>query len=75
MFFSRFGRYEWFSGCSSCCAIRSTMFEPDRPMITSKPTAPAASLAIASSAELYVAICDLAVEYCFSKRLTSAGSM
>ena len=32
------------------------MFEPVRPMITSKATAPDASFAIASSEELYVAI-------------------
>ena len=35
------------------------MFEPERPTMMSKLTAPAASFAIASSAELYVAIFDL----------------
>ena len=42
-------------------------------MITSKATAPAASFAIASSAELYVAICTLR-PVSFSNFLISAGS-
>ena len=50
------------------------MFEPDRPITTSKLTAPEASFAIASSDELYVAIWTLP-SYCFSKRLTRPGQM
>lgn len=50
------------------------MLEPDSPITTSKPTAPEASLAIASSEELYVAIWTF-VLYFFSKRLTRPGQM
>ena len=50
------------------------MFEPVRPMITSNATAPEASLAIASSDELYVAIWTEAPN-CFWNFLISAGSM
>ena len=49
------------------------MFEPERPMITSKATAPEASFAIASSAELYVAICTLRAVLLL-ELLDSAGS-
>ena len=49
------------------------MFAPVRPMIRSKSTAPEDSFAIASSAELYVAVSTL-VENSFWKRLTVAGS-
>ena len=48
------------------------MFDPESPMTTSKFTAPDASFAIASSDELYVAICTF-VPYFFSKRLTRPG--
>ena len=49
------------------------MFEPERPTMMSKLTAPAASFAIASSAELYVAISTL-TPYRFWKRLSTTGS-
>ena len=50
------------------------MFEPLRPMIRSNSTAPDASFATASSAELYVAIWTLVLNCCWNF-LTVAGSM
>ena len=49
------------------------MLEPDSPMITSNATAPAASFAIASSAELYDAIWTDVWNF-FSNRFTTIGS-
>ena len=53
--------------------MRLTMFDPDRPMITSNPTAPDASFATASSAELYVATW-IFVPVSFWNFLSVAGS-
>ena len=49
------------------------MFEPLRPMMRSKLTAPDAIFAIASSEELYVATWTFALNFCWNF-LTVAGS-
>ena len=66
-------KVRWLSGCSSCWAMRLTMFEPERPTMMSKLTAPATRLRdTPSSAELYVAISTL-TPYRFWKRLVRPG--